>query len=636
MNDNIFKDNEFLESLSERLKEPLRLAAMMEDFGIAQYVNAAAALPIQQITALDPNYLSGVQQLENTLRPGIENMYSSLKQFHDNITAIEAMMSTRFEEFVQPLYYLPEVSSAYNVINNFASAISNASSEISRSWMQRVNPWQTKVSCFVSYDASVLKGINNEFSKLVQLEQVTSGLLPVTNHFSEITSVTAQLASIETSLSSIAEQWRGAIVPFQFLDNYSHFASSQHKLIQKAAYVNDDKSVEWRIDLLRVASKFVDRQITWKSELSIDVQEDIEAEEIPVVGSEMDVTVIPQYIGYSKRDGITVDDAFAESIITNITEKGKMIVQKARQIRTLCIQSNREILFEDTESYFGSYLILGGTFCSNSDSLDTIIEALYHLFYEQRKIISKFVDLSEHNCINQIKEMKEERNYSGQPQKISKLQIALYDRFIKLEDIIIDNMLACQPAFSIRTVLAEDIWTEETLNKNIFKALLRVQHNKVYNGKKENELNDGIRDKLSMIYEVKDQTRQGSSSGGKDAGEIDLQICREGDPVAIMEGLKVDSLRREYIQNHIDKVLTYYNPSGCPYVYVIIYAAVKKFAAFWKKCFKYLKDEYIFPFMLKDEIHEINHIYTDSRHAKAVILREDREVSVHFFAVLVN
>lgn len=100
MNDNIFKDNEFLESLSERLKEPLRLAAMMEDFGIAQYVNAAAALPIQQITAIDPNYLSGVQQLENTLRPGIENMYSSLKQFHDNIAAIEAMMSTRFEEFV--------------------------------------------------------------------------------------------------------------------------------------------------------------------------------------------------------------------------------------------------------------------------------------------------------------------------------------------------------------------------------------------------------------------------------------------------------------------------------------------------------------------------------------------------------
>lgn len=69
---------------------------------------------------------------------------------------------------------------------------------------------------------------------------------------------------------------------------------------------------------------------------------------------------------------------------------------------------------------------------------------------------------------------------------------------------------------------------------------------------------------------------------------------------------------------------------------MIIYAAVKKFAVFWEKCFKYIKDKYDFPFMLKDEIHEVNHLYTNLKHAKAVILREGREVSVHFFAILVN
>lgn len=44
----------------------------------------------------------------------------------------------------------------------------------------------------------------------------------------------------------------------------------------------------------------------------------------------MDISAIPQYIGYSKRDNKVVDEALADSNITIITEKGKLIVEKAR------------------------------------------------------------------------------------------------------------------------------------------------------------------------------------------------------------------------------------------------------------------------------------------------------------------
>ena len=104
----------------------------------------------------------------------------------------------------------------------------------------------------------------------------------------------------------------------------------------------------------------------------------------------------------------------------------------------------------------------------------------------------------------------------------------------------------------------------------------------------------------------------------------------------MIEGLKVNSVDRDYIQTHIDKVLTCYDPFGCPYTYVVIYATAKKFSEFWTNCLNYLREEYSFPYTVKEEIRELNHIYATSRHAKIVLLRNDREVAVHFYTLSVN
>ena len=139
-----------------------------------------------------------------------------------------------------------------------------------------------------------------------------------------------------------------------------------------------------------------------------------------------------------------------------------------------------------------------------------------------------------------------------------------------------------------------------------------------------------------MVYEMKDQTRQGTSPSRKDAGEVDLQICREGFPVAMIEGLRVNSVDRNYIQTHIDKVLTCYDPFGCPYAYVVIYVTAKKFDDFWVNCLNYIRKEYRFPYVVKEEIQELNHMYASSRHAKIVLLRDGREVAVHFYALSIQ
>ncbi|MDE6014192.1 MAG: hypothetical protein K2H41_00630 [Acetatifactor sp.] len=647
MKDNYWGNMEFFESLSrkfeerDKIMEPLRLAAkQLELSGIAQYANLTTAIPAKQIGAIGSVYFNDIYQFDNTLVQQLHDIYDPLEKVFGNIATIEKLLGTHFQELVQPSLYLPDRSGICAVVDSLTSPLSNTVSAIDTSWMQQVNPWITNVSHFNTFDTSALIGVNTEFSRLIKLEQETSGLALIADRFSEITSAAVQLASIEKSLAGIAEQWRDLIAPLQFLDNYSSFASRQHTLIQKAAGANDNKSVEWRLDLLDATSRFVDRQITWASDFVVDIQEDINSQNIPAIENEVYIATIPQYIGYSKRDDKVVDEALAESGISIITEKGKLIVDKARLIQKLCRANNRELLFENTEVYVGSYVILAGTFCRSINSLERVAEALYRLFYSQRESLSLLIDVDDFECIEQVRNLKEQGNYPERTKEISDLQNTLYDQFLKLEDAIIEKLetdtLSGQPTVSAVKMLSEDNWTEETMSKNILKALLKVQGNKTFYGKKEDELNDCVRDVLSMVYEMKDQTRQGTSLSGKDAGEVDLQICRDGFPVALIEGLKVNSVARNYIQTHIDKVLTCYDPFGCPYIYVVIYVTAKKFAEFWANCLNYIREEYNFPYEVKEAIQELNHIYATSRHAKTVLLREDKEIAVHFYALLVQ
>ena len=143
---------------------------------------------------------------------------------------------------------------------------------------------------------------------------------------------------------------------------------------------------------------------------------------------------------------------------------------------------------------------------------------------------------------------------------------------------------------------------EKELISKISRALLKLQKNHNYSSKSsEDTMNDYVRDILYENYQIKDQTRQGESQNGNDEGEVDIQICIEGLPVVMIEALILQSLRQQYLSDHINKVLTKYDPNGCPYVVVVIYATIVRFDNFYKKPLAYL-NEYDYPFEKKRKL----------------------------------
>lgn len=69
----------------------------------------------------------------------------------------------------------------------------------------------------------------------------------------------------------------------------------------------------------------------------------------------------------------------------------------------------------------------------------------------------------------------------------------------------------------------------------------------------ENSINDSFRDMLFVkgYHEVKDQTRHGISTSGKDAAEVDILLTKGGKEIAIFEGLKLNSVKTETAEKFV-------------------------------------------------------------------------------------
>lgn len=102
--------------------------------------------------------------------------------------------------------------------------------------------------------------------------------------------------------------------------------------------------------------------------------------------------------------------------------------------------------------------------------------------------------------------------------------------------------------------------------------------------KTEDEYNDFIRDMLDCKnYEVKDQTREGVSSSGKSAGELDIVIEQNGDLFSILEPMILTSVDTAYIDIHYRKLLHNYNPLTVQRTFLITYFEGKNFEAWWER-----------------------------------------------------
>lgn len=568
--------------------------------------------PILRVAEMHDDVLKGVTAFDASLARHLSLITEPYQPMLDNMAAIENMMGTRFSELVRPQIYVPGITSG---LTTFASTSAQLGKEIqiahtasgvaaiAEQSARLINPWQTDLDVVTAFDTAI---DNSAFSRLVGMEKAVAGLSGVKAQYDQMTSVSAQIASLQQI--GLSDAWKRAITPPELLHGLNDFAVKQYEQIQKAT---DDRSIAWRLGLIDAASKFVDGQVAWGSALAIDIDEEAPEDEIAVP----DFSDLPIILGPAKRDNKDVEEAFDGSQLMEIIEAGKIIIHKARAVNDFCKVRNMPLLFPESD-LLNWAMALSGSFCRDAEGLDDVLETLNEMFI--RKPITDLIGL--HRCFEEIEAHK--GTTETKKKLITRIQKQIYYQIIGVEDELIEALDG----------VAISILNEDTVSRNVMKALLNVQKDKLYQGEKENSINDGIRNQLSIVYEVKDQTRQGDSESGKDAGEVDIMLCDNGNPAVIMEGLKLASFESSKLDTHINKALANYNPNGCTLVYILIYATVKGFGDFWDKIINHMTG-YNFPYETVEGIRDIATAYSESRHAKAVLNRNGKRVSVHLYAV---
>lgn len=172
---------------------------------------------------------------------------------------------------------------------------------------------------------------------------------------------------------------------------------------------------------------------------------------------------------------------------------------------------------------------------------------------------------------------------------------------------------------------------EKEICARILRILSKLQRNSYYDIEcSEDTMNDYVRDLLDESYIIKDQTRQGESEEGDEAGEVDIQICHDGLPIVMIEGIKVSSLEQERLATHMNKVLTKYDPNGCPYAFLVIYTTVKRFDSGYEKILNYFQ-EYDYPYSRETDLVDVDTSYGELKHAQIILNRNGQRTRVHIW-----
>ncbi len=544
------------------------------------------ASPSLRVAELNKDILAGVSKFDLQLADQISAIVRPYQSMLDDIKAAESLMGlATFAELVKPQIYVPGIGDKKNV-----SA-----------------PWLTDLKVISDIELAALHEHDTDFRRLCELEKTVAGMTAVSLQFDQMNSIAAQIASLRKI--DLTESWKQAIVPPGLIKGLSLFAQKQYLAIKKATE-NDERI--WRFGLIDSASKFVDRQVTWGTELALETEGD--APETTAAIPEF--SELPQLLSSAKRDDKDVEETFGRSQFAHIPENGRLLIKKAQHINDLCTLRDRVVIFPQKDlTEWG--MVLAGPFCRDVERINEVITALREMF------ISKGVTdlIGEQSCFDELVDCLPGEKKSV----ITKLQERLYKEFIKLEDKLI-SYLEKEPVVSIN---------EDIVSADVLKALQNVQKNRIYYRQKENTINDGVRDCLDMKYGLRDQTRQGESVSGKDAGEVDLMLYNNGKPLALMEGLKLNYVDSVKLSNHINKAMKNYDPIGCPLIYLLVYSPEKAFEGFWRRLVSYISC-FSFPYEISEEFHEINTSFTQSRHGKMKLLRNGKPVSFHLYAIVMK
>lgn len=165
----------------------------------------------------------------------------------------------------------------------------------------------------------------------------------------------------------------------------------------------------------------------------------------------------------------------------------------------------------------------------------------------------------------------------------------------------------------------------------------RVCTNETYNeSTKEDNINDYFRDMLcSKGYnETKDQTRHGISTSGKRAGEVDLLLTKNGEEIAIFEGLKLNSVCEKTINEHIDKAINNYNALGTA-TFIVAYITTVNYSDFWRKYYNHIS-KYSYNMVIKRNITELTSPNASTKIAQIILSKNGFDFPVYFLCFKIS
>jgi hypothetical protein len=270
-----------------------------------------------------------------------------------------------------------------------------------------------------------------------------------------------------------------------------------------------------------------------------------------------------------------------------------------------------------------SYDYKTGQRINSSTQFDTIYKDPVFLDWKE-KLLFELLQIKDDAFVSEIIQVLNHFNGFGDKSRFSKLESKLYVLKEHLGEYLTSNSAE---------VIDDARIPEKEIDEKILRALLKLQRNHHYNASvSEDTMNDYIRDILDETYIVKDQTRQGDSESGKGAGEVDIQICSAGLPVVMIEGIKIKSLEQDRLETHLNKVLTNYDPNGCPYAFLLIYSTVRGFFDHYQKLVAFLKD-YAFPYPRETELSDTDTGYAELKHINTILNRNEKMIRMHIYVV---
>lgn len=182
-----------------------------------------------------------------------------------------------------------------------------------------------------------------------------------------------------------------------------------------------------------------------------------------------------------------------------------------------------------------------------------------------------------------------------------------------------------------------DLGSQEAFVKNLVLACLNLQSRRYYSDASEDERNDYIGDILAAIgYDIKDQTRRGSSSSGKGSGELDIFVSKNRLPFTVIEAMNLSSLSTNYINEHLNKIFSY-DTSGNKFNVCLSYVKIADFNSFWERYSEHVTNHsYPAPLLSADASIDDDYGYSELRIMKTSHSRSGRTVSLYHICVRIH